>query len=298
MHSCTHALTHSLTHALTHSLTHCVHVQLDVWILRDGKVVVFHDPDLTRMTGGAHTQHITTFKYSELPELSPNDPEWDQTSRCSLYPRDDCKKIPLLEDIFKVVPKHICFIIEFKQDSSQLIAEVHRTILEADRYDTVTWFSLKEKINTKLRLYDPMLPTLTSVDNMLLIVMAYYCGVMPFLNIPDKIFGITLDPVCVYGCVCVCVHVSAYVIIPLFTASVPHSHTDPTGKDTIEPAWLSSLVTPLPRSFTQGNSPCTTAHSHALCTPSSSWYTCMGVGCQHSGALEARGVSRCHWCVV
>ena len=26
--------------------------KLDVWITRDGQVVVFHDPDLTRMTGG------------------------------------------------------------------------------------------------------------------------------------------------------------------------------------------------------------------------------------------------------
>mmetsp|Transcript_37877 Transcript_37877/g.70568 ORF Transcript_37877/g.70568 Transcript_37877/m.70568 type:complete len:156 (+) Transcript_37877:181-648(+) len=60
---------------------------------------------------------------------------------------------------------------------------------------TVCWFSLKEKINKKLRAHDPLLPSLTSVDNMLVIVMSYYFGVMPFLNIPDKIFGITLDPI-------------------------------------------------------------------------------------------------------
>lgn len=158
-------------------------------------MVVFHDPDLTRMTGGADTRNVIDFKFSELPELTPNDPEWDQTTRCSLFPTKDCNQIPLLEDVFAAVPKETCFIIEFKQDSAQLISEVHRIVHAADRYDTVTWFSLKEKINKKLRAHDPLLPSLTSVDNMLVIVMAYYFGVMPFLNISDKIFGITLDPV-------------------------------------------------------------------------------------------------------
>jgi lysophospholipase D len=170
-------------------------VQLDVWILRDGQVVVFHDLELTRMTGGGCTARITDLKFSELPELAPNDPEWDQTSRCSQYAHDECKKIPLLEDVFKAVPKETCFIIEFKQDSAQLISEVHRLIKAADRFDTVLWFSLKEKVNKSLRTFDSGLPTLTSVDNMLKIIMAYYCGVMPFMTIQDKVFGITLDPV-------------------------------------------------------------------------------------------------------
>jgi len=120
--------------------------QLDVYISRDGQVVVFHDPDLTRMTGGGSTGNIIDFAYSELPDLSPNDPEWDMTSRQSLYSFEECNKIPLLADVFKVVPKETCFIIEFKQDSAQLISEVHKIIKAADRTDTVLWFSLKEGI--------------------------------------------------------------------------------------------------------------------------------------------------------
>jgi glycerophosphoryl diester phosphodiesterase len=171
--------------------------QLDVWILRDGQVVVFHDPELTRMTAGTSAGSIIDCKRSELPELAPSDcdPEWDQTSRCPLFSPEECRKIPLLEEVFRAVPKETCFIIEFKQDSAQLISEVHKLIKAADRYDTVLWFSLKEKVNKKLRAFDPKLPTLTSVDNMLKIVVAYYCGLMPFLPIQDKVFGITLDPV-------------------------------------------------------------------------------------------------------
>ena len=135
-------------------------------------------------------------KHSELPDLSPDDPEWDQSSRRSLYSCDECNEIPLLKDVFAVVPKDIVFIIEFKQDSGQLISEVHKIVKNAGRYDTVLWFSLKEKINKKLKSFDPNLPTLTSVDNMLMIIMSYYVGVMPFLPIEDKVFGITLDEVC------------------------------------------------------------------------------------------------------
>lgn len=175
----------------------CLCLQLDVWILRDGQVVVFHDSDFTRMTAGGScsSQDIADLSYSELPELRPNDPDWDQSSRCPLYSIEDCRRVPLLEDVFKVVPKETCFIIEFKQDSQQLISEVHRLVKAAGRYDTVMWFSLKEKVNKKLRAFDPLLPTLTSVDNMLKIVMSYYCGFMPFMPIPDKVFGITLDAV-------------------------------------------------------------------------------------------------------
>lgn len=170
-------------------------LELDVWISRDGQVVVFHDPDLMRMTGGKYSGNVVDFKYSDLPELSPNEADWDQTSRQSVYPPDDCIKIPLLKDIFDAVPKETCFIIEFKQDSSQLISEVHKLIRASERYDTVLWFSLKEKVNKKLRSFDPNLPTLTSVDNMLMIVMAYYCGILPFINVRDKVFGITLDEI-------------------------------------------------------------------------------------------------------
>lgn len=179
----------------TYSLSFVLLRQLDVWITRDGHVVVFHDPDLTRMTGGSCSTSIPDLLYSDLPQLNPNDPEWDQCSRESLYPSAECRKIPLLAEVFQAVPQGICFIIEFKQDSAQLISEVHKLIKSAGRYDTVLWFSLKENINTKLREFDPELPTLTSVDNMLKIVFSYYCGVIPFLPIPDKVFGITLDPV-------------------------------------------------------------------------------------------------------
>jgi glycerophosphoryl diester phosphodiesterase len=183
-------------------------LQLDVWITLDGHVVVFHDEDLTRMTAGGSTANIAELKYSDLPQIHPNESHLNQSDRCALYSSDECRKIPLLKDVFQTLPKDTCFIIEFKQESSQLISEVHKIILAANRYKHVFWFSLKEKINKNLRAYDPALPTLTSVDNMLKIVMAYYCGLMPFVDIPDKVFGITLDAVrehmTVIDCLSVC----------------------------------------------------------------------------------------------
>ncbi len=45
-------------------------LELDVWLTKDGKVVVFHDPDLSRLTMGRNIKRISDVEYKELPRLN------------------------------------------------------------------------------------------------------------------------------------------------------------------------------------------------------------------------------------
>ena len=86
-------------------------------------------------------------------------------------------------------------IVEFKQDSLLLISSVLRILEETGRKKDVFWFSLDEKINKKLRAADGSIPTVTSIPGMLKTLALYYLGVLPFMQIDDAVFGITVEEV-------------------------------------------------------------------------------------------------------
>lgn len=75
-------------------------IELDVHILRDGKVVVFHDDNLKRMTG--IDKSIKNMDYNEI---------------CKIYLQDTDQKIPLLIDVLKLVNGKVPLIIELKYDT-------------------------------------------------------------------------------------------------------------------------------------------------------------------------------------
>jgi glycerophosphoryl diester phosphodiesterase len=49
-------------------------VELDVRTTLDGELVVFHDADLARLTGGADRRSVAALRFSELPRLSGGEP--------------------------------------------------------------------------------------------------------------------------------------------------------------------------------------------------------------------------------
>lgn len=81
-------------------------IELDVHILTDGKVVVFHDDNLERMTG--LKKDIKDTDYNEIKDLSLNNTEY---------------KIPLLEEVLKLVNNRVPIIIELKTDVKTGILE-------------------------------------------------------------------------------------------------------------------------------------------------------------------------------
>jgi glycerophosphoryl diester phosphodiesterase len=172
-------------------------IELDVWLTKDNRVVVFHDSCLTRMTLGNHGAQICDLNYDELPDLIPSE---EQSHRTSDYAVHHWNRIPLLSEVFEHLPSNISFNIEFKMNSDFLIAEVARLLHLSQRETNVFWFSLQEKINIKLRKANPKIPTVTSVTGSLFILVLYYTCLLPFYPLSDDVFGITLDEVCSLIC--------------------------------------------------------------------------------------------------
>jgi glycerophosphoryl diester phosphodiesterase len=167
-------------------------VELDVWLSADGKVVVHHDETFTRMTGGACTQRVVDLQHDQMPSLAALP---GQAHRVALFGAHDCEAVPLLEEALQAVPSPSCLIIEFKQDSAELVAKVLELLRKHNRAQDVYWFSLDEKINEKLRAADPSIPTITSIPAMLRALILYYIGALPFCAIDDAVFGITVEEI-------------------------------------------------------------------------------------------------------
>ena len=74
-------------------------IELDVHILKDGKVVVFHDDNLKRMTG--ESRKIKDCFYDEI---------------CNLKLLNTNEQIPLFSDVLKLVDGKVPIIIELKYD--------------------------------------------------------------------------------------------------------------------------------------------------------------------------------------
>lgn len=75
-------------------------IELDVHILKDGKIIVFHDDNLKRMTEIDKEVKLTT--YNEIKELKLSNTEY---------------KIPLLTQVLELVNKKVPIIIELKTDN-------------------------------------------------------------------------------------------------------------------------------------------------------------------------------------
>ena len=81
-------------------------IELDVHILKDGNIVVFHDDNLKRMTG--INKHIIDFSYDELKNI-----KLQNTNEI----------IPLLKDVLKLVNGKVPIIIELKSDAKNYFLE-------------------------------------------------------------------------------------------------------------------------------------------------------------------------------
>jgi len=168
-------------------------VEFDVWLSRDGQVVVHHDDNFKRMTDHLSETKIYEMDYSEMPSIAA---EVRGGSSDGLpYTVDECCKIPLLEHVLSVIPPHVTIVIEFKQDSDALIQAVLRLVALFDRRSSMFWFSLDERVNSALRAADSSIPTITSVPGMLRVLASYYFGLLPFTTIPDAVFGITVEEI-------------------------------------------------------------------------------------------------------
>ncbi|MDO4962507.1 MAG: glycerophosphodiester phosphodiesterase family protein [bacterium] len=81
-------------------------IELDLHIIKDGSVVVFHDDNLKRLTG---------------VDKKIKDLNYDELSRLKLINTEDY--IPLFKDVLKVIDGKVPIIIELKSDSKSYLLE-------------------------------------------------------------------------------------------------------------------------------------------------------------------------------
>jgi len=178
-------------------------IELDVWLSKDGQVVVHHDETFERMSNGACATKVVDTLYADCPKICPTG---KQKHKCvDMSKRQEWEKIPLLQEVLDELPLDVSVIIEFKQDSVELIAKVQEQIqqtMEKKKHSKggnsnsrIFWFSLIEVVNKKLRVADESIPTITSISQMLKTLALYYSGLLPFFDLPDGVFGITVEKV-------------------------------------------------------------------------------------------------------
>lgn len=169
-------------------------IECDVWLTLDNEVVVFHDENLKEMCGVEGK--IADLNYEELPKLNTkHNPK--QHFACHQYSTDFVTKIPRFQEVLDLLPPDKMINVEFKQHSWKLIQKVHTALANQHflKRQQVFWFSLEEKMNKDLRKADPTIPTVVSIEGLLKVLVFYYLGVLPFVEIDDAVFGITLEEV-------------------------------------------------------------------------------------------------------
>lgn len=135
-------------------------LEVDCHLTKDGKVVVFHDSNLLRLTG--IDKDISALSYHELPTLKsvvsidfePGEHEkvtlGRRCTKLTIYivflgsnyenenPQTADRRIPLLEDLFKIF-KRTPINIDIKTDNDELIKEVSRLITNHNREEYCVW---------------------------------------------------------------------------------------------------------------------------------------------------------------
>lgn len=172
-------------------------IELDVWLLACGTVVVFHDKTLSRMTG--QQGELTSLRYEELPALSDALPNQSERLKdlVDASSREQALRIPTLEEVLLATPQEVSIVIELKQNSDALVAAVVALLRTHQRMQQVFWFCLDEAVNTKLRHWEgaTSLPLITSVQGMLRVFLLYYLGVLPLCSVDCDVFGITTEDI-------------------------------------------------------------------------------------------------------
>lgn len=171
-------------------------IECDVWLTADKEVVIHHDESLKRMTGVDKPVHSVLFKDLPLLDITQVGSfekmhEFENDSQLS----SPLNRIPKLAEVLALLPRDKAINIEFKQDDWDLVQAVHRILLESGKSHQAFWFSLDEKINKKLRKMDPAIPTVVSILGSLKILGLYHLGLLPFTELDDAVYGITIEEV-------------------------------------------------------------------------------------------------------
>ncbi|KAF7705150.1 lysophospholipase D GDPD1 [Silurus meridionalis] len=164
-------------------------LELDCHLTLDGYVVVCHDKNLERQTGS--NVDVSLVKFQDLPLYRK---KLEVTFSVGQYGKGEDRRIALLEDVFKRFPK-IAINIEVKQDSDELIRKVSSLVKKYDREGITVWATEDSHIMAKCRKQNPFMPYSFTARRVILLLVLYYTGFLPFCPLGESLLQFYLPRV-------------------------------------------------------------------------------------------------------
>ena len=126
--------------AFKKALIENLNIELDIRTTKDNKIIVFHDSNIERLTGiNRLVKDMTYYELSKVNLLNTTD------------------KIPLLEDVLKLVNNRVTLLIELKENfNSNIIKEFNKLLLDYNGKVLLQSFNvliLKKMALTSLKRY-------------------------------------------------------------------------------------------------------------------------------------------------
>ncbi|XP_066919782.1 lysophospholipase D GDPD1-like [Clytia hemisphaerica] len=166
-------------------------IELDVQLTADGVVVVSHDNELGRITGAEGLISETNFE--DLPCLQPvQDITFDIGAKMTSDSKDN--KIPTLRKVFEEFP-NIPMNIDIKRNDDELIDKTLALIKEFQREEIVAAGNFSETITGKIHQRAPKIPLIFSMKKVMITLVLFYTGLLPFIPLKEDFFEIPLPRV-------------------------------------------------------------------------------------------------------
>lgn len=167
----------------------CQHLEMDVRRTKDGVVVVCHDMDLTRMCG--ESVRVDQLNYAELPLLGKSVALDSQPGVSFQGNEKDDRKIPTLESVFEEFPD-IGINIDIKNCDIRMIRTVDELIRRFKRENRTVWGSFSHDTTELCRQANPKAGILFSFKRVIRILVLFYTGLLPFVDISETYFEIPM----------------------------------------------------------------------------------------------------------
>lgn len=173
-------------------------LELDVQLSKDGKVVVAHDNNLSRLTGQSIL--IANTCYADLPLIQKSVPIDFNPGEYFSQDSDDagCRKFTLLDSVLEAFPK-TQINIDIKMENCDLVKAVNKLICQHKAADRCVWGSFSGKTTDMCYRENPDIGLLFSAPRMLKLLILFYSGLLPFVSLRETHFevpmlSIFLDP--------------------------------------------------------------------------------------------------------
>lgn len=162
--------------------------ELDVHLSKDKKVVVVHDADLKRVTDV--DGKVCDYNYKELPTLK-NTIEVTFSKDLVCKSQETEARMPLLEDIFINFP-NMPVNLDIKDNDDELIEQTVQLVEKYQRENLVIWGNNNSVVVDKLYEKNPNVAVFFSLRRVLLLLVWFYTGLLPFVPLKERFFDVPL----------------------------------------------------------------------------------------------------------